>query len=96
MKNNEKEVFLITNMRCLSGGVVSPPDLGIQGPWFESHLRQNSPHGCMARHYTEPFIIFLPSSTHIEVVGCGKGVLFLTSPADIGLQLGKAYCPCSR
>ena len=26
-------------MRCLNGGVVSAPDLGIQGPWFESHFR---------------------------------------------------------
>ena len=33
------------------------------------------------------------------VVGCGKGVVYLTSPGrptDIGLQLGKACCPCSR
>ena len=33
------------------------------------------------------------------VVGCGEGVVYLTSlgrPADIGLQLGKACYPCSR
>ena len=33
------------------------------------------------------------------VVGCGKGVVYLASPGrptDIGLQLGKACCPCSR
>ena len=32
------------------------------------------------------------------VVGCGEGVVYLTSrgrPTDIGLQLGKAYYPCS-
>ena len=35
----------------------------------------------------------------LVVVGRGKGVMYLTSlgrPADIGLQLGKACCPCSR
>ena len=35
----------------------------------------------------------------LGVVGCGKGVLYLTSPGrptDIGLQLDKAYGPCSR
>ena len=33
------------------------------------------------------------------VVRCGEGVVYLTSPghsADIGLQLGKACCSCSR
>ena len=33
------------------------------------------------------------------VVGWGKGVMYLTSPGrqtDIGLQLGKVCCPCSR
>ena len=33
------------------------------------------------------------------VVGCGEGVMYLTSPGrptDIGLQLGKACYPCSR
>ena len=32
-------------------------------------------------------------------VGCGEGVVYLTSPGhptDIGLQLGKACYPCSR
>ena len=35
----------------------------------------------------------------LGVVGCGEGVLYLTSPGRptaIGLQLGKACCPCSR
>ena len=33
------------------------------------------------------------------VVGCGKGVMYLTSPGrptDIDLRLGKACYPCSR
>ena len=33
------------------------------------------------------------------MVGCGEGVVYLTSPGcptDIGLQLGKACYPCSR
>ena len=33
------------------------------------------------------------------VVGCGEGVMYLTSPGsptDIGLQLGKACYPCSK
>ena len=33
------------------------------------------------------------------VVGCGEGVVYLTSvgrPTDIGLQLGKVCYPCSR
>ena len=33
------------------------------------------------------------------VVGSGNGVVYLTSPGrptEIGLQLGKACCPCSR
>ena len=36
---------------------------------------------------------------HSGVVGCGEGVVCLTSlgrPTDTGLQLGKACCPCSR
>ena len=36
---------------------------------------------------------------HQGVVGCGKGVVYLTSPGcqtDIGLKLGKACYPCSR
>ena len=35
----------------------------------------------------------------LGMVGCGKGVIYLMSlghPSDIGLQLGKAYCPCSK
>ena len=35
----------------------------------------------------------------LGVVGCGEGVVYLTSPGrptDIGLQLGKGCCPCSR
>ena len=35
----------------------------------------------------------------LGMVGCGKGVVYLKSlghPTDIGLQLGKACCPCSR
>ena len=34
-----------------------------------------------------------------RVVGCGEGVMYLTSlgrPTDIGLQLGKACFPCSK
>ena len=37
--------------------------------------------------------------TYKGVVGCGEGVVYLTSPgcpADIGLQLGKACYPCSK
>ena len=33
------------------------------------------------------------------VVGCGEGVMYLTSfghPTDVGLPLGKACCPCTR
>ena len=36
---------------------------------------------------------------HVGVVGWCEGVLYLMSPGrptDIGLQLGKACCPCSR
>ena len=35
----------------------------------------------------------------VGVVGCGKGVMYLTSPGyptDNGFQLGKAFYPCSR
>ena len=38
-------------------------------------------------------------SFEIGVVGCGEGVVYLTSsgrPTDIGLQLGRACYPCSR
>ena len=33
------------------------------------------------------------------VVGCGEGVMYVTSPGrptEIGLQFGKACYPCSR
>ena len=39
------------------------------------------------------------SVTFLGMVGCGEGVVYLTSmgrPTDIGLQLGKACCSCSR
>ena len=35
----------------------------------------------------------------LGMVGCGEGVVYLTSPGhptDIGLQLGKGSYPCSR
>ena len=35
----------------------------------------------------------------LGMVGCGEGVVYLTSPehsTDIGLLLGKACYPCSR
>ena len=43
--------------------------------------------------------IFSTVILSLGVVGCGKCVMYLTSlghPADIGLHLGKACCPCSR
>ena len=39
------------------------------------------------------------SQENMGVFGCGKGVVYFTSPgrpAEIGLQLGKACYPCSR
>ena len=43
--------------------------------------------------------IFLTGWGWMGVIGCGDGVVYLTSlghPTDIGLQLGKACYPCSR
>ena len=46
------------------------------------------------------FYLFSPFLWEMTgVVGCGKGVVYLKSsghPADNGLQLVKACCPCSR
>ena len=44
--------------------------------------------------YREEILLYSPG-----VVGRGKDVVYLASsgrPTDIGLQLGKAYYPCSR
>ena len=41
----------------------------------------------------------LDQSLVVGVVGCGEGVMYLTSLGQltyIGLQLGKACYPCSR
>ena len=45
-----------------------------------------------------PFVLFEVAQVNllIGVVVCGVGVMYLTSPDIIGLQLGKAYYPCSR
>ena len=44
------------------------------------------------------FVINSPVFSHHGVVEFGEGVMHITSPGltDIGLQLGKACCPCSR
>ena len=42
---------------------------------------------------------FVVPISGVGVVGCGEGVVYLTSPGhptDIGLQLAKACYPCSR
>ena len=46
-----------------SGQMVSMPDCRARDPEFESHWRWSSAWYCMTLHYTEPFVITLPSSS---------------------------------
>ena len=44
--------------------MFSAPNLGSQGPRFESCLRRNSAHDCKEFHCIEPFIITVPLSLY--------------------------------
>ena len=42
---------IITLVKCPSCWVISPLDLQLWGPWFESRWKWNSAHDCTAFHY---------------------------------------------
>ena len=46
------------------GWLSSTPDLGSQGPVFESCYRRDSAHDCKMLHCIEPFIVTLPLSRY--------------------------------
>ena len=61
-QKNIKLWFVQISEEELHDWVVSTLDFGSQGPWFESHWRQNSAHDFTVLHCTEHFIIILPSA----------------------------------
>ena len=66
-----------------------------QHPWSDAMFcGVYSGSKLFAKAYLSQYLMLL-----LRVVGGGKGVVYLTSPglpAEIGLQLGKAWCSCNR
>ena len=72
------------------------------------NIKENKMNKKIKNNPTVPFIgkifpVFYTQDVVISivcgVVGCGKGIVYLTSlgrPTDTGLQLGKACYPCTR
>ena len=54
-------IYVFVEKKRLGGRVVCGSRLRIMRSQFKSSWRQNSTHGCMALHSTEPFILTFPS-----------------------------------
>ena len=53
---------IASRTKHLDGSVLSAPNCGSQGCWFDCCWRKDSAHYCTRLHCTKPFIITLPSS----------------------------------